>query len=71
MRTMVETSSLSNTMKDTSTFMHNPSLHNSDKEVTHDCASILHSIAKGTSISRMVHPTSPFIQLNDFYTCIL
>ena len=46
MRKIVETrSSLSNTMKDTSTIMHNPSLHNSDKGVMHDCA----SIAKGTS----------------------
>ena len=50
MRTIEETrSSLSNTIKDTSTIMHNPSLHNSDKGVTHDCASILDSIAKGTS----------------------
>ena len=46
---IVETiSSLSNTIKDTSTIMRNPSLHNSDKGVTHDCASILDSIAKGT-----------------------
>ena len=50
MRKIVETrSSLSNTIKDTSTIMRNPSLHNSDKGVTHDCASILDSIAKGTS----------------------
>ena len=42
-------SSLSNTIKDTSTIMRNPSLHNSGKGVTHDCASILDSIAKGTS----------------------
>ena len=50
MRKIVETrSSLSNTIKDTSTIMCNPSLHNSDKGVTHDCASILDSIAKGTS----------------------
>ena len=47
---IVETrSSLSNTIKDTSTIMRNPSLHNSEKGVTHDCASILDSIAKGTS----------------------
>ena len=47
MRKIVETrSSLSNTIKDTSTIMRNPSLHNSEKGVTHDCASIL---AKGTS----------------------
>ena len=50
MRKIVETrSSLSNTIKDTSTIMRNPSLHNPDKGVTHDCASILDSIAKGTS----------------------
>ena len=54
MRKIVETrSSLSNTIKDTSkdtsTIMRNPSLHNSDKGITHDCASILDSIAKGTS----------------------
>ena len=50
MRKIVETrSSLSNTIKDTSTIMRNPSLHNSDKGVTHDCASILDSIAKETS----------------------
>ena len=49
MRKIVETrSSLSNTIKDTSTIMSNPSLHNSDIGVTHDCASILDSIAKGT-----------------------
>ena len=126
MRKIVETrSSLSNTIKDTSTIMRNPSLHNSDIGVTHDCASILDSIAKGTScfhyfshgtslhrhsFSRMIFtlviimetrsslsnnyhiiimetrsslsntimsffawsiPTSPFIQLNDFYTCII
>ena len=40
---------LSNTIKDTSTIILNPSLHNSDKGVTHDCASIFDSIAKGTS----------------------
>ena len=50
MRKIVETrSSLSNTIKDTSTIMRNPSLHNSEKGVMHDCASILDSIAKGTS----------------------
>ena len=50
MRKIVETRSpLSNTIKDTSTIMRNPSLHNSDKGVTLDCASILDSIAKGTS----------------------
>ena len=43
MRKIVETrSSLSNTIKDTSTIMRNPSLHNSEK-------GILDSIAKGTS----------------------
>ena len=47
---IVETrSSLSTTIKDTSTIMRNPSLHNSDKGVRHDCASILDSSAKGTS----------------------
>ena len=40
---------LSNTIKNTSTIMRNPSLHNSGKGVTHDCASILGSIAKETS----------------------
>ena len=40
---------LSNTIKDTSTIIRNPSLHNSDNGVTHDCASIFDSIAKGTS----------------------
>ena len=50
MRKIVETrSSLSNTIKDTSTIMSNPSLHNSDKGVTHDCASSLDSNAKGRS----------------------
>ena len=51
MRKIVETrSSPSNTIKD-STIIHNPSgssLH-LGKGVTHDCASILDSIAKGTS----------------------
>ena len=37
------------TIKDTSTIMHNPSLHNSVKGVTHVCTSILDSIAKRTS----------------------
>ena len=65
---------LSNTIKDTSKIMRNPSLHNSGKGVTHDCSNILDSIAKGILVStifRMVHPipTSPFIQLNDFCTC--
>ena len=40
----------------------------------HDCASILDSIAKGMSLFPRFFawciPTSPFIQLNDFYTCI-
>ena len=40
-----------------------------------DCASILDSIAKGFLVSMnfcIVHPipTSPFIQLNDFCTCV-
>ena len=43
------------------------------KGVTHDCASILDSIAKGTSCFHyFLHGASlhsPFIQLNDFYTC--
>ena len=39
MQKIVETrTSLSNTIKYTSTIMRNPSLHNSDKGVTHDCA---------------------------------
>ena len=37
----------SNTIKDTSTIMRNPTLH--ILRVTHDCASIFDSIAKGTS----------------------
>ena len=41
--------------------------------VTHDCASILDSIAKGISLFPRFFawciPTSIFIQLNDFYTC--
>ena len=41
--------------------------------VTHDCASILDSIAKGISLFPQFFawciPTSIFIQLNDFYTC--
>ena len=49
MQKIVETSSLSNTIKDTSTIMCNPTLH--ILRVTHDCASILDSIAKGTSCS--------------------
>ena len=47
-------SSLSNTIKDTSTIMRNPSLHNPDKGVTHDCASILDSIAKGTFLVSII-----------------
>ena len=56
MRKIVETrSSLSTTIKDTSTIMRNPSLHNSDKGVTHDCASTimrnpsLHNSDKGVT----------------------
>ena len=54
--------------------MCNPSVHNSGKGVTHDCA-IVSLIAKGFPCFLffcMVHPipTSPFIQLNDFCTCI-
>ena len=55
---IVETrSSLSNTIKDTSTIMRNPSLHNSDKGVMHDCARIvlLRELLVST-IFRMVHP---------------
>ena len=41
--------------------------------VTHDCAGILDSIAKGISLFPRFFawciPTSIFIQLNDFYTC--
>ena len=40
---------LSNTIKDTSTIMHNPLPEYMQGGVTHDCASILDSIAKGTS----------------------
>ena len=74
MQKIVETrSSLSNTIKYTSTIMSNPSLHIPSEGVTHDCASILDSIAKGTSCFHyFLHiPTSPFIQLNDFYTCFI
>ena len=52
MQKIVETrSSLSNTIKYTSTIMRNPPYIHvySGKGVTHDCASILDSIAKGTS----------------------
>ena len=46
---IVETrSSLSNTIKYISTIMRNPLY--SGKGVTHDCASILDSIAKGTAL---------------------
>ena len=44
-----------------------------ETRVTHDCASILDSIAKGISLFPRFFawciPTSIFIQLNDFYTC--
>ena len=49
---------LSNTIKDTSTIRRNPSLYIFRQRVTHDCASILDSIAKKTSIFRMVHHCS-------------
>ena len=50
MRKIVETrSSLSNTIKDTSTIMHIPLPLYMQGGVTHDCASIIDSIAKGTS----------------------
>ena len=76
MQKIVQTRSfLSYTIKYTSTIMRNPSLHNSGKGVRHGCASILDSIAKGTSCFhyfRMVHPYIAIhsIPLNDFYTCI-
>ena len=71
MRKIVETRK-SPSIKDASTIMCNPSLHNSGKRVTHDCASILDR--RGfpcLAIFRVVNPipTSPFIQLNDFCTC--
>ena len=47
--------------------MRNPSLHNSAKGFTHDCTSILDSIAKGTSCFQYLAwciTTLPFIQLN-------
>ena len=55
-------------IKDTSTIMHNPSLHNSGKGVAHDCASILgfpcfHNFSHGA----IYIP----IQLNNFCTCKL
>ena len=63
---------LSNTIKDTSTIMLTLCL-NYVGRVTHDCASILDSIAKGISLLPRFFawciPTSIFIQLNDFYTC--
>ena len=50
MQKIVETrSSLSNTVKYASTIMRNPPYIYSGKGVTHDCASILDSNAKGTS----------------------
>ena len=59
---------LSNTIKDTSTIMHNPLSELC--RVTHDCASILDSIAKGISLFPRFFawciPTSIFIH---FYTC--
>ena len=60
---------LSNTLKDTSVTL----CLNYVGRVTHDCASILDSIAKGISLFPRFFtwciPTSIFIQLNDFYTC--
>ena len=63
---------LSDTIKDTSTIMRNPTLL-FRQTVTHDCASMLDSIARGIPCFHdfsMVHPipTSPSTQLNDFYT---
>ena len=50
MQKIVETRTfLSNTIKYTSTIIRNPPYIYSGKGVTHDCASILDSIAKGTS----------------------
>ena len=61
---------LSNTIKDAST---TPCL-NYVGRVTHDCASILDSIAKGISLFPRFFAwcilTSIFIQLNDFNTCV-
>ena len=61
MRKTVRTRSLlTDAIKDTSTIMRNPLPEYVGR---HDCASILDSIAKKTSIVfRMVHPTSAFIQ---------
>ena len=45
MRNIVETS-----IKDTRTVLSNPSIYTYRQRVTHDCASILDSIAKGISL---------------------
>ena len=62
---------LSNTIKDTRSCV--TLCLNYVGRVTHDCASILDSIAKGISLFPRFFswciPTSIFIQLNDFYTC--
>ena len=55
-KTVGTRSLLSNTIKDTSTIMRNPSLHM--HRVTHDCASILDSIAKKTLFFASLHQHS-------------
>ena len=50
LRMIVQGNPLRNTIKDTSTIMRNPSLHNFRQRVTHDCASVLDSIATGISL---------------------
>ena len=57
-------------INDTSTIMRNPFALGMLGGVTHDCASILDSIAKGIILFPQFFawriPTSPLIQLNDF-----
>ena len=75
MRNIVETrSSLSNTIKDTSTIMRNPSLHNIQAKgfpmiVLVSLIVLLRELLVSTIFAWCI-PTSPFIQLNDFYTLV-
>ena len=65
---------LSNTIKDTSTIMRNPSLHNSDKGLRMIVLVSLIVLLRGSLFPRFFAwciPTSIFIQLNDFSTCII
>ena len=76
MQKIVETrSSLSNAIKYTSTIMRNRPYIYSGKGVTHDCASILDSIAKGTSCfhyflhGASLHPHSFILHLLHIIFC--